>query len=186
MLLFTLSQVSCKPFYWGDESYLTTKQPLLEKAFSKLDHWFRNLIDAYPSSTWHWKEHFYGRTYWKNPRLIRGWLSISERPLGRNYKERHAVRTNVDPLGFPGFTLPKMNPDFVDDNILSIPNTEELEKIEAKEKLKKRRPGFHMSGNDYEEEEEEEKPKSEEKKNKGNPRNVARGAAGEGYEKKKK
>ncbi|KAI5739433.1 hypothetical protein M8J77_019261 [Diaphorina citri] len=73
LVLFCISQVSGKPFFWGDRLYYTTKQPLLKKAFSKFNHWFKNLIDAYPSSTWSWREHIYGQTYWKDPVIKKAW-----------------------------------------------------------------------------------------------------------------
>lgn len=83
---FTITYVSAKPFYWTDNSYRTTKKPLLKVAFSKVNHWFKELIDAYPSSTWSWREHFYGRTYWDDPVVKKAWYY---KGIEDDHKKRH-------------------------------------------------------------------------------------------------
>ncbi|KAI5732801.1 hypothetical protein M8J76_004317 [Diaphorina citri] len=132
LVLFCISQVSGKPFYWGDRAYYTTKQPLLKKAFSKFNHWFKNLIDAYPSSTWYYKEHIYGQTYWKDPEIVRAWLKRTDMtPLINAYRERATPQKMADPF-IPGATLKKQRIDFLEDNVLSIPDSEELIRMQEK------------------------------------------------------
>uniref|UniRef100_A0A8D8X6J6 Uncharacterized protein n=1 Tax=Cacopsylla melanoneura TaxID=428564 RepID=A0A8D8X6J6_9HEMI len=86
----TYHQVSCKPFYWGDTLYLTTSQPIYKYVFNRVNHWFKNLIDAYPSSTWSWREHLYGETYWKDPEVKKAWFykGIVDDRLRRNSPRR--------------------------------------------------------------------------------------------------
>ncbi|KAL1458957.1 hypothetical protein WDU94_010976 [Cyamophila willieti] len=137
-LLFCLSHVSARPFYWGDHGYFTTAQPFLKKAFSKLDHWFKGIIDAHPSSTWYWKEHLYGRTYWKDPEVIRAWIWKTDMPMLQfRYLENPRVTLNYDPFGPKGVTFPKRNWDYLEDNVMSVPNSSEVERIEARNKAKK-------------------------------------------------
>uniref|UniRef100_A0A8D8T7H7 Uncharacterized protein n=1 Tax=Cacopsylla melanoneura TaxID=428564 RepID=A0A8D8T7H7_9HEMI len=167
-LLFCLSQVNGKPFYWGDHGYYTTKTPLLKKAFSKLDHWFKELIDAYPSSTWYYKEHIYGRTYWKDPEVIRAWIwSTDMAPLIHRYEERPRVTLNYDPFGPPGVTYAKRKWDWMEDNVMSVPDSEEVERIEARNKAKKE-GRVYVEG--------ETTAKTDKPEGRGRPRAIKRGA----------
>ncbi|KAL1458956.1 hypothetical protein WDU94_010975 [Cyamophila willieti] len=74
ILCQTYHQVSSNPFYWGDSMYKTTSQPIVKYMMSRVNHWFKNLIDAYPSSTRSWREHLYGETYWKDPQVKKAWF----------------------------------------------------------------------------------------------------------------
>lgn len=102
-----VSQVFAKPFYWGDFASRTTKKPLLKRAFSRVNHWFKELIDAYPSSTWSWREHIYGQTYWDNPKLKKGWYYKGyEDDQKKKHPERKIVWNNYDRAGYYHTTKP--------------------------------------------------------------------------------
>lgn len=104
----TLSQVCAKPFYWVERQYTTTRQPLLKKAVSRFNHWFKSLIDAYPSSTWSWREHIYGQTYWDNTKLQKGWYykGYEDNKRKKEKKVRRPIFNHYDAEGYYASTKP--------------------------------------------------------------------------------